>query len=89
LGKTIHPLPNFDVDPAVRSDNAAKVVMVDAFVGDDVEMEMHILGVLHGGVEVEIGEVDAQTFGPRVLMVESMSSLAVVRLAIGVVLFPG
>ncbi len=65
MGKTIHPLPNFDVDPAIRSDNVTKVVIVDNFVGDDVEMEMHVLGVQHGGVEVEIGEVDAQKLGPR------------------------
>ncbi len=44
MGKTIHPLPNFDVDPAIRSDNVAKVLMVDDFVGDDVKMAMHVLG---------------------------------------------
>ncbi len=65
MGKTIHPLPNFDVDPAVRSDNVAKAVMADDFVGDDVEMETHVLGVWHGGVEVEIGKVNAQKLGPR------------------------
>ncbi len=65
LGKTIHPPPNFDVDPAIRSDNVAKVVMVDDFVGDYVKMETHILGVQHEGVEVEIGEVNAQKLGPR------------------------
>jgi hypothetical protein len=65
LGKPIYPLPNFNVDPAVRSDNVAKVVMVDDFVRDDVEMETHVLRVWHGGVEVEIGKVDAQKLGPR------------------------
>jgi hypothetical protein len=28
-------------------------------------MEMHILGVQQGGVEVEIGKVDTQKLGPR------------------------
>ncbi len=65
MGKTIHPLPNLNVDPAVRSDNVAKVVMDDDFVGDDVETEMHELRVWHGGVEVEIGKADAQKIGPR------------------------
>jgi hypothetical protein len=65
LGKTILSLPNLDVDPAVRSDNVAKVVTDIDFVRDDVEMEMHVLGVWHGGVEVEIGEVNAQKLGPR------------------------
>ena len=65
MGKTIHPLANLDVDQAIRSDNVAKVVMDDDFVGDDVEMEMHVLGVAHGSVEVEIGKVDAQKLGPR------------------------
>ncbi len=50
MGKTIHPLPDFDVDPAVRSDNGAKVVMVDDFVGDDIKMETHALGVRHWGI---------------------------------------
>jgi hypothetical protein len=59
LGKNIHPLPNLNVDPVVRSDNVAKVVMDDDFVGDDVETEMHILRVWHGGVAVENGKVDA------------------------------
>jgi hypothetical protein len=65
LGKTIHPLPNLNVDPAVRSDNVVKVVMEDDFVGDDVKMEAYVLRVQHRGVEVEIGEVDAQKLGPR------------------------
>ncbi len=65
LGKTIHPFPNFNVDPAIRSDNVPKVVMVDDFVGDYVEMETHVHGVWHGGVEVEICKVDAQKLGPR------------------------
>ncbi len=65
MGKTIHPLPNFDIDPAVRSDNVAKVVMVDDFVGDGVKMEMHVGRAWYGGVEVEIGKVDAQKLGPR------------------------
>ncbi len=65
MGKTIHPLPNLNVDPAVRSDNVVKVVMEDDFVGDDVKMEAYVLRVQHRGVEVEIGEVDAQKLGPR------------------------
>ncbi len=50
LGKTIHPLLNFNVHPAIRSDNIAKVVMEDDFVGDDVETETHVFGVRHGGL---------------------------------------
>ncbi len=65
MGKTIHPLPNLDVDPAIRSDNVAKVLTNNNFVGDDVEMETHVFGVWHGGVEVEIGKVDAQKLGSR------------------------
>jgi hypothetical protein len=65
LGKTIHPLSNLYVNPAIRSEDVAKVVMDNDFVGDDIEMEMHVLGVWHGGVELEIGKVDAQELGPR------------------------
>jgi hypothetical protein len=89
LGKTIHPLSNLDVYPSIRSDNVVKVVVDDDFIGDDVKMEMHVFGVWHGGVEVETGEVDAQKNTPRVLMVELMRSLAVVRSAVGVLLLPG
>jgi hypothetical protein len=65
LGKTIHPLLNLNVYPSIRSDNVAKVVMDNDFVRDDVETEMHVFGVQHGGVEVEICKVDAQKLGPR------------------------
>ncbi len=65
MGKTVNPLSNLSVDPAVRSDNVAKIIMGDDFIGDDVKMETHVLGVWHGGVEVEIREVDAQKLGPR------------------------
>ncbi len=60
MRKTIHSLPNLDVDPAIRSDSVAKVVMDNDFIGEDVKMETHVLRVWHGGVEIEIGEVDAQ-----------------------------
>ncbi len=89
MGKTIHPLLNLNVDPAVKSDNVPKVVMDNDFVGVDVETETHLLKVWHGGVEVEIGKVMPKKLAPGVLMVEFMSSLAVVRSAIGVLLFPG
>ncbi len=65
MGKTIHPLANLDVDQAIRSDNVAKVVMDDDFIGDDVKLASHVLGVWHGGVEVDIGKVNAQKLGPR------------------------
>jgi hypothetical protein len=89
LGKTIHPLLNLDVDPTVKSDNVAKVIVDDDYVGDDVETETHVLRVSHGGVEVEIGKIDAQKLAPRVLIVELMRSLAMVRSAVGLLLFPG
>ncbi len=39
--------------------------MDNGFVGDDVKMEMHVLEVWHGCVEVEIGEVNDQRIWPR------------------------
>jgi hypothetical protein len=89
LGKTIHPFSNLNVYPSVRSDNVAKVVVDDDFVRDDVEIKMHVFGVWHEGVEVEIGKVNAPKLSPWVLMVELMRSLAMVRSAIGVLLLPG
>jgi hypothetical protein len=41
------------------------VVMDNDFVGDDVKMDMHVFGVWHGGVELEISKVHAQKLGPR------------------------
>ncbi len=60
MRKTIHPLLNLDVYPSVRSDNVAKFLIDNDFVGDDVKTETHLFRVWHGGVEVEIGKVDAQ-----------------------------
>jgi hypothetical protein len=65
LRKTIHPLLDLNVNPTVRSDNVTKVVVDDDIVGDDVGTEMHVFGIQHGDVEVEIGEVDAQKLSPQ------------------------
>jgi hypothetical protein len=54
LGKTINPLTN-----------VTKVVIDDDFVRDDVEMETHVFRVWRGGVQVEIGKVDAQNLSPH------------------------
>ncbi len=35
------------------------------FVGDDVKMKMHVLGVWCGGVRIEISKCDAHKLGPR------------------------
>ncbi len=35
MEKTIHPLSNLNVDPAIRSDNVAKGVVDNDFVRDD------------------------------------------------------
>ncbi len=59
----MHPLP--DVDPAIWSDNVAKVAMVDDFVGVDVKTETHVVRVWHGGVEIKIGKANTQKLGPR------------------------
>ncbi len=60
----MHPFLNLTVYPSVKSDYVAKVVMEDDFFGDDVETERHVFGVWHGGVEVEIGKVNAQKLCP-------------------------
>ncbi len=39
--------------------------MDDDFVGDDVKMKTHVFKDQHGGVELEIDEVDAQKLSPR------------------------
>ncbi len=38
--------------------------MDNDFIRDDVKMEMHVFGVWHGVVEVEIGKVHAQKLCP-------------------------
>jgi hypothetical protein len=65
LGKTIHLLMNLAVNPTFRSDNVAKVVVDDEFVGDDANTETYVFEVWHGGVEIEIGEVNAKKLSPR------------------------
>ncbi len=58
--------------------------MDNDFVGDDFKLETHVFKVR----QVDIGMVYAKKLCPWVLMVKLMS-LAVVRLAVGVLLLPG
>ncbi len=48
LRKTIHPLSNLNVHPAIRSDNVTKAVMEDDFVRDDIKTEIMYLGFSMG-----------------------------------------
>ncbi len=45
MGKTIYPLTNLDIYPTVRSDNVAKVVVNDDYVGYGVKTKTHLFGV--------------------------------------------
>jgi hypothetical protein len=88
LGKTIHPLLNLNVCPSIRSDNVTKVVMYDDFVGDDGKTETHVFETQHGGVEVEIGKVDAQKHGSRGTDGRIDEEFGLVSSAVGVLLLP-
>ena len=63
--------------------------MVNDFIRDDVDFEAHVFGSGHWCIEIEIGEVNSMEGAPGVLIVELNRSLAVRRLAVGVLLLPG
>ncbi len=51
--------------PNHQEQQCCKGLMDNDLIRDDVKMEMHVLGVQYGCVEVEIGEVDSKKLGPR------------------------
>ncbi len=89
LGEAIHSFPNFDVDPSVFVNQVPEVVFYDDLLRDDVEPEAHVFRIGHRGVEVEVGQVNAENMAPGVLIVDLMRSLAVRGSAVGVLLLPG
>jgi hypothetical protein len=54
LLQSIHASPDFDVDPAVWSGDVFEFVLIDDFLGDDVEVEAHVLVARHGSAKVEV-----------------------------------
>jgi hypothetical protein len=65
LGEAVHSFPNFDVDPSVFVNQVPEVVFYDDLFRDDVESEAHVFWIGHRGVEVEVGQVNAEEHGAR------------------------
>ena len=57
LGEAIHPLTDFNVYPSVFINKVTLVVVVNFFVRDVVEFEVHVFGGGHWCVEIEIDKV--------------------------------
>ena len=89
LGEAVHSFPNFDVDPSVFVNQVPEVVFYDDLFRDDVESEAHVFRIGHRGVEVEVGQVNAEEHCARCAYRLLMRSLAVRRSAVGVLLLPG
>ncbi len=65
LGEAVHSFPNFDVDPSVVVNQVPEVVFYDDLLRDDVELEVHVFRIGQRGVEVEVGQVNAEEHGAR------------------------
>ena len=91
LGEAVHSFPNFDVDPSVFVNQVPEVVFYDNLFRDDVKSKAHVFQIGHRGVEVEVGQVNAEEHGARCRCAYHllMRSLAVRRSAVGVLLLPG
>ncbi len=59
LWETVHPFSDFDVHPSILIYYVAEIVLFDNFFGDDIEFEVHVFGVWHGCVQIEIRQVNA------------------------------
>jgi hypothetical protein len=56
LGKTVHAMAHFKVDPGVPG-NLVEVVLVDEFVGDVRKLDADVLLSVERGVQLEVLEV--------------------------------
>ena len=50
LGEAIHPFSNLDVYPSVFINKVSEVVVVNDFVGDDVQLQLHLFRGGHWSV---------------------------------------
>ena len=65
LGEAVHSFPNFNVDLSVFVNQVPEVVFYDDLLRDDVKSEAHVFRIGHWGVEVEVGQVNAEEHGTR------------------------
>ena len=54
-----HALSNFDVNVSIR-EKGEKVVMVNDFLGDEFDWELHVLISFHGGAVVKFDIEDCE-----------------------------
>jgi hypothetical protein len=89
LGYTVHALSNFNTYPSVDVNNVGEPILVDNFLGKDVQLEAHVFVALNWGIQVEVGEVSAieRCAGSRNSRVES--EFCGGEMAVGVLLYQG
>ena len=56
--QTRHAFADLRIDPAVGADKAAQVVLFDDLVMEEIQGEFHVLITCHGGVVVEVFNVE-------------------------------
>lgn len=63
LFQTWHALSNFDVDVAVFGDKREEIVLVDDFLWNELDRELHVLIAFHGCAIVKILDIQDHEFG--------------------------
>ena len=58
LGKAVHSSTDLNVHISIKGDHVGQSILVHDVVGEIAQFEPHVFVALHGGVEVEILDVD-------------------------------
>ena len=60
LFETINHLSNFDVDISIGGNEVGKFVLVNDFLGNIVEVHVHVLKSIKGGIQIHVGYIKAK-----------------------------
>ncbi len=77
MGQAVATLADFEVNPSVRA-QTCKLVFVDELVGDVQDFDASLFGLRHGGIKVEVLEINgakAGTFSREYTVEEELEKL--------------
>jgi hypothetical protein len=58
LGWPIHAFLNLDINLSIGVNNVGEPILVDNFLGKDLQPEVHVFVALHWDVQLEVGKVN-------------------------------
>ena len=62
FGEVIYSLPDFDEVITILCNFSGEFVVLGGVIREVAELESHVCKVLHGGVKVEIPDIDCRDF---------------------------